>query len=64
MMLNGNEMLGGLDAWEIPIPAPKSPDPPPNACQGICLNAITVITFYFFNEEDLEGEMLEGESQS
>lgn len=35
-------------------------NPPPHACQGTYLNAITVTTFIFFNEEDLE----EGESKS
>jgi hypothetical protein len=62
MRLNGNETLGGLDAWETPITPPTSPEPTSHACQGICSNSVTVTTLCF-KEEDSDREMLRGKQE-
>lgn len=54
MTLNGNETLGGPDAWETPITAPKSPEPSSPRLPRNLLKCNHCYHFYFFNEEDLE----------
>lgn len=54
MTLNGNETLGGPDAWETPITAPKSPEPSSPRLPRNLLKWNHCYHFYFFNEEDSE----------